>query len=272
MELSCYKLNIMDILKKIRLERERTLAATMTCLPESVLSEKVRRAYFKRECGNFIKALSAQDGPHLIAELKKASPSAGVIRPDFDVEKIARSYLCGGAKALSVLTEPSYFQGDLDYLRIARAASGLPVLRKDFIFHRYQLLEAAEHGADAVLLIVAMLTEEELKTLHSQAIEFGLDVLVEVHSEHELMAALKMNPPLIGINNRNLKSMTVDIETTFALCKQIPDGTLVVSESGIKTPEDVRRLREAGINGMLVGESLMRNEDPGEAARRLLEA
>lgn len=262
----------MDILKKIRHERERSLAATMGSRSESELEISIRQAGIRSRGGDFLSAVSSLGGPHLIAEIKKASPSAGVIRPDFDVEKIAHAYRSAGARAISVLTEPSFFQGDLKYLRIARSATGLPVLRKDFIFHRYQLLEALECGANAILLIVAMLSESELRSLDARALELGLDVLVEVHSEDELAAALKIKPRLVGVNNRDLRSMKVDIETTFKLRKLVPEEIAVVSESGIKSPDDARRLREAGINAMLVGESLMRSKDPGEAARRLVEA
>ncbi len=197
----------------------------------------------------------------LIAEVKKASPSAGVICKDFDPVRIAKEYEAAGASCLSVLTDEKFFQGSLDYLRQIRAAVKLPLLRKDFIIDERQILEAIEWGADAILLIVAILTDEQLAKFHSLAIEAGLAVLVEVHDEEELERALKISPPLIGVNNRNLKTFKVDLATTEKLAKKISAGEILVAESGIHSRADVERLKKCGAKAILVGESLMKNGD-----------
>lgn len=210
----------------------------------------------------------------LIAEVKKASPSAGVIREDFDPVTIARRYELAGAACLSVLTDEQFFQGSLDYLRRIRATVNLPLLRKDFIIDERQILESIEWGADAILLIVAALDDEQLRHFHELAVSAGLAVLVEVHDEAELDRVLPLNAPLIGVNNRNLKTFTVDLATTERLAERLfaaqPDA-LLVAESGIHTRADVERLKTAGARSILVGESLMREEgDEVAAARRLL--
>lgn len=255
------------ILQKIRSDRERTLAATMSQRPIEAVQAAAEACAFERR---FIDTLTRPGGPHLIAELKKASPSAGLIRADFNPPAIARAYADGGASALSVLTEPTFFQGSLDTLRQVRGTVDLPLLRKDFIFHRYQLLEAVEAGADAVLLIVGMLAAEELRALHVEADALGLNCLVEVHDAAELTVALGLDLSLVGINNRDLNTMTVDIDTTRRLLPAVPEGVAVVSESGIQSREDVRRLGEAGVSAVLVGESLMRQRDVRAAAASLL--
>ncbi len=258
-------------LNDIRADRERTLVKAMKRRPEAELRRSVETLLAaKKPHPQFTAALSRPGGPHLIAEIKKASPSAGLIRADYQPAEIARAYATGGASAISVLTEPTVFQGSLDHLREVRAAVQLPILRKDFIFHHYQLLEAVESGADAILLIVAMLTPDELRSLHEQAQALRLDCLIEVHDESEMQEALKLGAKLIGINNRNLKTMRVDIETTFRLLPKVSKGVTVVSESGIRSRADVERLGKAGVNAILVGEALMRSADPGAAASALL--
>jgi indole-3-glycerol phosphate synthase len=208
----------------------------------------------------------------LIAEVKKASPSAGVIRADFDPVAIARTYEAHGAACLSVLTDEHYFQGSLDYLRDVRAAVALPCLRKDFILDEHQLLEARAVGADAVLLIAECLAPAELKRLHEQAVALGLTPLVELYEPANLEAVLAAGSRLIGVNNRNLHTFEVDLDHTIRLRKQVPADCLLVGESGIKTAADVGRLADAGVNAILVGESLMREPDIGAAVDRLLGA
>ncbi len=207
----------------------------------------------------------AQGRSAVIAEIKKASPSKGVIREDFDPASIAASYAAGGASCLSVLTDKDFFQGDESFLQAARAASELPVIRKDFIVDPYQVLESRAIGADAILLIVAAFVEQSslLRELHDQAEELGLDVLVEVHTASELMQALQLETPLLGINNRDLHSFETRLETTFDLIEQIPEDRIVVTESGIHTVADVGAMRDHGVDCFLVGEAFMRAEDPG---------
>ena len=213
-------------------------------------------------------------GMSLIAEIKRASPSKGDIRPGLDVAAIAAAYEQAGAAAISVLTEERYFKGSLDDLRTARQACGLPILRKDFIVDAYQIWEARAAGAGSILLIVAALTPAELQDLLAEAGSAGIDVLVEVHNLEELKIAL--SAPVtgaraaLGINNRDLKSFDVDLETTVNLIKSVPEGISVVSESGIASSEDVARLAAAGVDAVLVGETLMRSEDPGSMLRQLL--
>ncbi len=205
----------------------------------------------------------------LIAEVKKASPSKGVICLDFDPVRIAKAYEAAGASCLSVLTDEKFFQGSLDYLRAIRQAVSLPLLRKDFIIDERQILEAIEWGADAVLLIVAILDDARLKRFHDLATEAGLTVLVEVHDEEELDRAVAIGAALIGVNNRNLKDFKVDLAVTERLASRLPAGTLLVAESGICTRADVERLKAAGSRAILVGESLMRSGDIGAAVRQL---
>lgn len=217
----------------------------------------------------FSEALIAP-GVSLIAEMKRASPSRGPIRPDADVAETVRQYQEAGASACSILTEPDFFGGSLDDLRAARAATHLPLLRKDFIVDEYQLAEARHAGADAALLIVAALEPERLAELLAYAHSLGLDVLVEAHEESEVEVAVDVGAEIIGINNRNLKSLDVDTETVFELLSDIPAGTVVVAESGISERGDVLRLEEAGVDAILVGEALMGSDDMGVAVRTLL--
>ncbi len=208
--------------------------------------------------------------PAIVAEIKKASPSAGVIARDFNPAAVARSYQDAGAAALSVLTDKQFFQGSLDDMVAARTATSLPVLRKDFTLDRYHLLQASTHGADCILLIVAVLGDAELRELLAAARELRLDALVEVHDHGELERALAAGADLVGVNNRNLKTMQVSLQTSLDLAGSIPDGVLGISESGIRTADDLERLMEAGYQCFLVGESLMRRSDQGRALAGLL--
>lgn len=217
----------------------------------------------------FSEALIAE-GISLIAEMKRASPSRGPIRPGARVADIVSAYQDAGARAVSVLTEPEYFGGSLDDLVAARAACDLPLLRKDFVVDEYQLLEARLAGADAVLLIVAALEPPRLSALIGAAAELGMDSLVEVHDEQEVEAAVEAGAEVIGVNNRNLHSLEVDLRTTFRLLSDVPAGTVVVAESGIADREAVRELEEAGVDAILVGEALMSQDDPRLAVRELL--
>ena len=217
----------------------------------------------------FTSALLAYEGVAIIAEVKKASPSKGVICPDFDPVRIATSYQQHGAQAVSVLTDVDFFQGRLSYLMEVRAAVSLPVLRKDFIIDPVQIDEASAHGADAILLIAAILSRAELGDYRQQAEELGMDVLVEVHDEAELDLALQAGSRLIGINNRNLQDFSMDLGTTFRLKKLIPAHIPVVSESGIRDSKDIRQLAAAGISAALIGETLMRATESGATLRSL---
>ena len=208
--------------------------------------------------------------PAVIAEIKKASPSAGLIADQFDPAGIAHGYEAAGAAALSVLTDRQFFQGSMDDLVAARSATSLPVLRKDFTLERYHILQASAGGADSVLLIVAVLDDSELRELLSAARELRLDALVEVHSGDELERALAVGADLVGVNNRDLKTMKVSLQTSLDLAGRFPDDVLRISESGIRTPDDLERLQDAGYQGFLVGESLMRQQDRGRALADLL--
>ncbi|NOQ45753.1 MAG: indole-3-glycerol phosphate synthase TrpC [Desulfobulbaceae bacterium] len=218
----------------------------------------------------FMQALTGAPGVAIIAEAKKASPSKGVIQPDFDPVRIAGNFRAGGAHAMSVLTDVDFFQGSIDYISLVRSAVDLPVLRKEFIIDLLQIQEASTHGADAILLIAAILETEQMRDFRLQAEELEMDVLVEIHDEAELESALRAESRLIGINNRNLNDFSVDLNTTFRLQKNIPANIPVVSESGISTREDMLRLREAGITAALIGESLMRSSSQGETLRQFL--
>lgn len=205
----------------------------------------------------------------VIAEIKKASPSKGVFREDFDSAKIAQSYEANGAACLSVLTDKDYFQGSAQYLREARSICKIPVLRKDFLVDTYQVYEARAMGADAILLIAAALDDSQMKDFESIAHELQMDVLVEVHDEKELDRALRLKTPLLGINNRNLRTFEVSLDVTLALLKNIPKEKRVVTESGILNKEDVKKMRAADVHAFLVGEAFMRQEDPGLGLKEL---
>ncbi len=254
----------LSILDQIIVRKRAELVAERTLVKQEELEKK--RSPARR---GFRKALAAKQ-PAIIAEIKKASPSAGVIAENFDPVAIAGLYEQAGAAALSVLTDKQFFQGSLDYLVEARSATSLPVLRKDFTLDRYHLLQASVNGADCVLLIVAALTDFELEDLLKATREFELDALVEVHDGEELDRAIAVGADMIGVNNRNLKTMGVSIKTSLELAGRIPDGVLKISESGIRSHEDVKRLTDAGYGAFLVGESLMRQDDPGSALAKLL--
>lgn len=218
----------------------------------------------------FIRALTDCAGVAVIAEAKKASPSKGVIRPDFDPVAIARSYQAGGAQALSVLTDVDFFQGSLAYIPAVRAAVQLPVLRKDFIIDPLQIKEARAYGADAILLIAAILETSQIEEYQALALELGMDSLVEVHDEAEVEKAVAAGSRLIGVNNRDLRDFSMDLNTTFRLQKIIPKDIPLVSESGIRDHQDMLQLAEHGVRAALVGETLMRAADPAEALRTLV--
>lgn len=239
------------------------------------LADLRARADDAAPCRGFADAMQARiaaGGAAVIAEVKKASPSRGVIRADFQPAQIARSYEQGGAACLSVLTDVDFFQGADAYLREARAACALPVLRKDFTIDPYQVVEARVLGADCILLIVAALEDQALAELSGLAMELGMDVLVEVHDIDELERALQVPVPLVGINNRNLRSFEVSLETTLAMKDAVPSDRLLVTESGIHTREDVQRMRDAGVHAFLVGEAFMRAPEPGTELARLFAA
>ncbi len=221
-------------------------------------------------CRDFHAALAAGDQVQLIAEVKRTSPSAGLIRKDFDPVAIANSYVQGGAACISVLTDEPFFQGSLDYLRSIRKAVDVPLLRKDFIVDRYQLLQARHAGADCVLLIAECLSAAELQRLHDQAAGLGLQTLIELFEPQNLDAVLATGTRLVGVNNRNLHTFETKLDHTLALCGKIPDDRLIVGESGIRTHEDLCTLGRGGVKAVLVGESLMRQDDIAAATRRLL--
>jgi indole-3-glycerol phosphate synthase len=236
------------------------------------LAEMERRATaVALEPGRFRQALLRSDRLNVIAECKRRSPSRGVLRRNYQPAEIAAGYAQAGAAAVSVLTEPAFFDGSLEDLARVRAVTTLPILRKDFVIDRYQLLEARAAGADAVLLIVAALSAAELSELHASAIDAGLDVLVEVHRAGELPLALDAGAQIIGVNNRNLRTLTVDVDAGNRLIGAIPKGVVSVAESGLKTRDDLERLRNSGCNAFLIGERFMTADDPGGALGELLQ-
>jgi indole-3-glycerol phosphate synthase len=222
-----------------------------------------RRGFFKR-------AVDREGRLNVIAECKRRSPSHGMLKQDYDPATIARSYERGGAAAISVLTEPTFFDGAIDHLTAVRKATSLPILRKDFIIDRYQILEARASGADAILLIVAALSPNALNSLHAAATEAGLDVLVEIHDSYELPVALDAGASIVGVNNRNLRTLAVDALVSEEAIKMIPDEVVAVAESGLKRSDDLRRLRSAGYDAFLIGEGFMTAADPGRALADLL--
>ena len=260
-----------DILKKIVARKLEEIAAAKSATPLPALEQQVADRDKPRGFANAIRDRVAAGDAAVIAEIKKASPSKGVIRENFNPVSIAQSYESAGAACLSVLTDVDFFMGSPDYLREARAATGLPVIRKDFLVDDYQVVEAAAMGADCILLIVSILDDAQIAGLSEIAGELGLDVLIEVHDAGELDRALVVSPGMVGINNRNLRTFDVSLDTTFDLLGRIPGETLVVTESGIHTRADVEAMRARDVNAFLVGEAFMRAEVPGEALKALFD-
>jgi len=258
-----------DILLKILTRKAVEIADRKNLVAVSQLQLALTSAPSPRGFIQSMRHKNAQGLSAVIAEVKKASPSQGVIRENFNPTKIAQSYASAGAACLSVLTDVDFFQGHDDYLIAARNACSLPIIRKDFIIDEYQIIEARTLGADCILLIVAALDDQALKQLHQVAIDLGMDVLVEVHDQQELDRAMKLGLSLVGINNRNLRTFETSLSTTIDLLDQIPSDCLVVTESGIHTRADVKLMREHNVNAFLVGEAFMRAEEPGDALRSL---
>lgn len=262
--------NTPDILARIVVTKHEEVAAARAAKPlAAVRAEAEARAADLRGFEAALRAKVAAGRPAVIAEIKKASPSKGVIRADFRPAEIAASYARHGAACLSVLTDLQYFQGCTEYLQQARAACALPVLRKDFMVDEYQVFEARAMGADCILLIAACLDDVQMADLEAVALAHGMSVLVEVHDRAELHRALKLKTPLLGINNRDLRSFSVTLDTTLGLLDEVPADRLLVTESGILAAEDVARMRAADVHAFLVGEAFMRADDPGAALAAL---
>lgn len=258
-----------DILDRILATKAEEIAAAKARVSYADVEAAARAQPVPRNFEHALRSRIAAGQPAVIAEIKKASPSKGVLRDAFDPAAIAASYERAGAACLSVLTDRQFFQGDPDYLVAARAACSLPALRKEFIVDPYQVAESRALGADAILLIVSALDDARLAALEQSAVDFGLTVLVEVHDAAELERALRLRTPLIGINNRNLRDFSVSLHTTIGLLASIPADRLVVTESGIVAQRDVAQMRRHGVNAFLVGEAFMRAPDPGKALQAL---
>lgn len=261
-----------DILKKIILRKEQEIIEREKTTSNGEFMEHALEALMTMPVRGFVKSmqqhLDAKQSA-VIAEVKKASPSKGIIREDFNPAEIAKSYEKGGASCLSVLTDIDFFQGADEYLKEARAACKLPVIRKDFIIDPYQVYEARAIGADCILLIVAILSDAQMSQLYQLALDLQMDVLIEVHDEAELHRALPLGAKLVGINNRDLRNFSTSLNTTIDLLEQIPDDRIVVTESGIHAVEDVQLMRENNVNAFLVGEAFMRADDPGTELKKL---
>jgi indole-3-glycerol phosphate synthase len=260
---------VSDILRQILAVKAQEIAQAKAARPPDAVRAEAEAAAAPRDFVGALRAKAGAGQPAVIAEIKKASPSKGVLRPEFDPAAIAASYAVHGAACLSVLTDAQFFQGDAYCLRQARAACQLPVLRKDFMLEPYQVYEARAMGADCILLIVAALDLPSMKSLEALAVELGMSVLVEVHDARELEFALELATPLIGINNRDLRTFETRLETTFALLPRIPADRLPITESGILAPEDVEAMRARAVHCFLVGEAFMRAPDPGAELARL---
>lgn len=258
-----------DILRRILRRKAEEVAERCAAVSLSALRRRIEQAPAVRGFAAALGARIAAGHSGVIAEIKKASPSKGLLRADFDPARIAASYAAGGAACLSVLTDRDFFQGDDAYLQQARAACSLPVLRKDFVVDPYQVYEARALGADCILLIVAALGDARLAELAGLAAQLGMDALVEVHDGEELGRALALDTGLIGINNRDLRTFETRLETTYELLERIPDDRLVVTESGIRTRDDVTAMRARGVQAFLVGEAFMRADEPGVRLREL---
>ena len=258
-----------DILEKIIAVKREEIAASLQLKPLAAVRFDAESRVLTRDFVGAMRKKIAAGQPAVIAEIKKASPSKGVLRADFIPADIAQSYAESGAACLSVLTDTQFFQGSADYLKQARASCALPVLRKDFMVDAYQVYESRVMGADCILLIAACLDDAQMKDMEALAMALSMAVLVEVHDAVELERALKLKTPLIGINNRNLKTFEVALSTTLSLMGQVPEGRMLVTESGIATAADVQRMRQARINAFLVGEAFMRADDPGMALETL---
>jgi indole-3-glycerol phosphate synthase len=258
-----------DILKEILQRKREEVAERAERIDIGTLTQQAEQADPVRGFIRSIEKHISSHKPAVIAEIKKASPSKGVLRENFDPAAIAKTYEKNGAACISVLTDSDYFQGCEDYLQQARSACGLPVIRKDFIIDPYQVYEARAIYADCILLIVAALDDAMLRDLLQLAHRLEMDALIEVHDEHELERALKCDARLIGINNRSLHTFDTSLRTTLSMLDKVPDDRILVTESGIHTPEDVRLMRENGVHAFLVGEAFMRADDPGEKLKEL---
>lgn len=258
-----------DILAQIVATKHQEIAAAQKRVPLAAMRADAESRLLTRDFVGALRAKVAAGLPAIIAEIKKASPSKGVIREDFIPADIAQSYAEHGAACLSVLTDRQYFQGSPDFLKQARASCGLPVLRKDFMVDPYQVYEARAMGADCILLIAACLSDDQMRDLEALAFSLDMAVLVEVHDRDELHRALKLRTPLVGINNRNLRTFEVSLQTTLDMLPEVPADRLLVTESGIVSAADVQQMRHANVNAFLVGEAFMRAPDPGVALAEL---